>query len=95
MTADPAARHHDLDALRAFAMLLGIALHAALSFMDGIWMVRDDQMSGALTLLVHAVHGFRMPLFFLLSGLFRHLESELKLSLIIYFNSLNYFLKII
>lgn len=27
-------RRHDLDALRAFAMLLGVALHAALSFID-------------------------------------------------------------
>jgi peptidoglycan/LPS O-acetylase OafA/YrhL len=29
--AGPGDRRHDLDALRAFAMLLGIALHAALT----------------------------------------------------------------
>lgn len=63
-------RRHDLDALRAFAMLLGIALHAALSFAGGPWMVQDSRTSGVFHLLIGAVHGFRMPLFFLLSGFF-------------------------
>lgn len=63
-------RRHDLDALRAFAMLLGIALHSALSFTGGPWLVQDARTSGFLGLLVMAVHGFRMPLFFLLSGFF-------------------------
>ena len=37
-------RYHDLDALRAFAMLLGIALHANISFMgEEYWPVRDTQ----------------------------------------------------
>lgn len=64
------SRRHDLDALRAFAMLLGIALHAALSFAGGPWMVQDSRTSGVFHLLIGAVHGFRMPLFFLLSGFF-------------------------
>ena len=35
-------RYHDLDALRAFAMLLGIALHGFLSFMPNpIWPGQD------------------------------------------------------
>jgi peptidoglycan/LPS O-acetylase OafA/YrhL len=64
-------RRHDLDALRAFAMLLGIALHAALSFTGGPWMVQDTGGSnGFLRMLISVVHGFRMPLFFLLSGFF-------------------------
>ncbi|MCA1964360.1 MAG: acyltransferase family protein [Prosthecobacter sp.] len=63
-------RRHDLDALRAFAMLLGIALHAALSMTGGLWMVIDTRSSGLFFLFVSAVHGFRMPLFFLLSGFF-------------------------
>lgn len=63
-------RRHDLDALRAFAMLLGIALHAGLSFAGGPWMVQDSRPSGLFHLLIGAVHGFRMPLFFLLSGFF-------------------------
>lgn len=64
------ARRHDLDALRAFAMLLGIALHAALSFTDFPWVVQDRSRESAFGLLVLAIHGFRMPLFFLLSGFF-------------------------
>ena len=62
-------RRHDLDALRAFAMLLGIALHAALSFMPG-WPVQDRYHNEAFEIFVSAVHGFRMPLFFLISGFF-------------------------
>jgi peptidoglycan/LPS O-acetylase OafA/YrhL len=66
--ADP--RRHDLDALRAFAMLLGIVLHAALSFMDIPWPVRDESRAPEFAFVVSAIHGFRMPLFFLLSGFF-------------------------
>ncbi len=63
-------RRHDLDALRAFAMLLGIALHAALSFVELPWVVQDRFRSPGFGLLASAIHGFRMPLFFLLSGFF-------------------------
>jgi peptidoglycan/LPS O-acetylase OafA/YrhL len=71
METHPASdRRHDLDALRAFAMLLGIALHVALSFAGGPWMVQDSRTSGVFHVLISAVHGFRMPLFFVLSGFF-------------------------
>lgn len=66
----PNPRRHDLDALRAFAMLLGIALHAALSFAPAPWTVQDSRQSGGFWLFFSAIHGFRMPLFFLLSGFF-------------------------
>jgi peptidoglycan/LPS O-acetylase OafA/YrhL len=66
----PDPRRHDLDALRAFAMLLGIALHAALSFMDFPWAVQDRVRAPEYVFVVSAIHGFRMPLFFLLSGFF-------------------------
>ena len=65
-----ATRRTDLDALRSFAMLLGVALHAAMSFVPFPWPVRDAERSNVLLLLIGAVHGFRMPLFFLLSGYF-------------------------
>ena len=65
-----AQRRTDLDALRSFAMLLGIALHASLSFFAAPWPVHDTQRSDLLPLFLVAVHGFRMPLFFLLSGYF-------------------------
>jgi fucose 4-O-acetylase-like acetyltransferase len=63
-------RRSDLDALRGFAMLLGIALHAALSFFGGVWPIHDARQSGLLPLAFTVIHGFRMPLFFLLSGFF-------------------------
>ena len=64
-------RYHDLDALRAFAMLLGIVLHGLLSFMPiPIWPAQDIHQSPAYAFGLHAIHGFRMPLFFLVSGFF-------------------------
>jgi peptidoglycan/LPS O-acetylase OafA/YrhL len=63
-------RRNDLDALRSFAMTLGIGLHASLSFCPVPWPVHDTQPSGVLLLLFLGIHGFRMPLFFLLSGYF-------------------------
>jgi peptidoglycan/LPS O-acetylase OafA/YrhL len=63
-------RRNDLDALRSFAMALGIAVHASLAFFQSPWPVHDTHPSGLLPLLFLAIHGFRMPLFFLLSGYF-------------------------
>jgi peptidoglycan/LPS O-acetylase OafA/YrhL len=63
-------RRGDLDALRGFAMLLGIALHASLAYFPCPWPVQDPRQTGWLALLFGAIHGFRMPLFFLLSGFF-------------------------
>lgn len=65
-----ANRRHDLDALRAIAMLLGIVLHAALSFGSIPWTVTDVQQSEFYDVLFACIHGFRMPLFFMLSGFF-------------------------
>ena len=71
-------RLHDLDALRAFAMLLGIVLHAAIFLLPGaeFWPVHDrwgysvEPAENPYGYLVGVIHGFRMPLFFLLSGFF-------------------------
>ena len=63
-------RRYDLDALRATAMLLGIALHAGLSFTPFPWAVQDERQSGFFWFLFAAIHGFRMPVFFVLSGFF-------------------------
>lgn len=74
MNSAPAAasinRRHDLDALRAIAMLSGIAFHASLSFIPGGWPVQDESQAPALALFPSFLHGFRMPLFFLISGFF-------------------------
>ena len=61
----PVARRHDLDALRAIAMLLGIVLHVALSFSTIPWLVTDSRTSRFYNVLFSAIHGFRMPLFFM------------------------------
>ena len=65
-------RRHELDALRAFAMLLGVVLHAALTFFPDVWPVQDRTAGfhGPWEELFLAIHGFRMPAFFLLSGFF-------------------------
>ena len=63
------ARQSDLDALRAVAMLLGIVLHAALSF-TSFWIVTDRRHEPGFGIIVSAIHGFRMPVFFVMSGFF-------------------------
>ncbi len=66
-------RRHDLDALRAIAMLLGIVLHGVIAYIPlpgGGWPVQDIHQSEAYGVFMSAVHGFRMPLFFLVSGFF-------------------------
>lgn len=63
-------RRHDLDALRASAMLLGIGLHASLSYFPVPWPVQDSQRNDWLSIFFLMVHGFRMPLFFIVSGYF-------------------------
>jgi len=57
-------------------MLLGVALHASMSFVAFPWPVHDTARSDLLLLLIVAVHGFRMPLFFLLSGYFTMLVAS-------------------
>jgi peptidoglycan/LPS O-acetylase OafA/YrhL len=70
-TENPAnARRTDLDALRAGAMLLGIVLHASLSFFQSFWMVTDSRQNSGFGFVFSAIHGFRMPLFFVMSGFF-------------------------
>jgi peptidoglycan/LPS O-acetylase OafA/YrhL len=71
------ARRCDLDALRGFAMLLGIVLHAILAYFPFPWPVQDpfqspqpDGLQRLLPLAYVAIHSFRLPLFFLLSGFF-------------------------
>ncbi len=51
-------------------MLLGIVLHAALSFSSVPWPVKDSQQNEFFHILFAGIHGFRMPLFFMLSGFF-------------------------
>ena len=74
-------RYHGLDALRGIAMMLGIVLHAALSYFladDGygaIW-PQDDQQSIFASYIFNFIHTWRMPTFFLLAGFFAHLVLD-------------------
>lgn len=71
ITTTTTSRRYDLDALRAAAMLLGIVFHVSLSFALGLaWVVQDVSQSKVVYLFQACVHGFRMPLFMLLSGFF-------------------------
>lgn len=65
------ARLHGMDALRSLLMLLGVVIHAADPYAVGSrWLVRDPNGSVFFDRLVDAIHTFRMPAFFLISGFF-------------------------
>ena len=72
-------RYHGLDGLRAFAMLLGIVLHATLPYFAlGAWpqnsyFLYGDNFSEPLYALFEFIHVWRMPVFFLLAGFFANL----------------------
>ncbi|MFL6576773.1 MAG: acyltransferase family protein, partial [Povalibacter sp.] len=74
-------RLHALDTVRAFALLAGIVLHAAMSFMPGLaafGFPADSSQSPALQTAFYVIHVFRMPLFFFLAGYFAHLTFHRK-----------------
>lgn len=67
-------RLHGLDALRATALLLGVILHASMSYFPvTIWIAPDTDNSPAAAVLFFAIHLFRMTAFFLIAGLFAHM----------------------
>jgi ABC-type multidrug transport system ATPase subunit/peptidoglycan/LPS O-acetylase OafA/YrhL len=70
-------RFHSLDAVRAFALLLGVFFHASMSFvpgmLPGVWVTVDRTSSVALGQLFFASHIFRMSLFFVMAGFFARL----------------------
>ncbi|MDI6625196.1 MAG: acyltransferase family protein [Brevundimonas sp.] len=67
-------RLHGLDALRGGALLLGVVLHASMSYLPiPIWLFPDDQTSPAASGVFFAIHLFRMTAFFLIAGLFAHM----------------------
>ena len=70
-------RFHSLDAVRGFALLLGIVLHAAMSFFMPIPRM-DSSPSTTLSLFFFTVHIFRMPVFFLIAGFFAHMVFHRK-----------------
>src|SRR5512134_2320398 len=74
--APQSERLHALDAVRGFALLLGIAFHATMSFLDSpypLWLIADKSPSTTLTVVFFTSHMFRMATFFLIAGFFAHL----------------------
>ena len=73
-------RYHALDNLRAAMMFLGIVLHGVLSYTtlptEGMWGIKDARRSVFFDLAVLYIHAFRMPVFFVLAGLFGALLYE-------------------
>lgn len=78
--SEPTPRLHALDAIRTVALLLGIVLHASLSFVPGLseqlWPISDGQKSMALAVTGYVIHIFRMSVFFVMAGFFARLLFE-------------------
>lgn len=75
----PSERLHGLDAVRGFALLLGLALHGSMSWLPGaqyFWIVSDGDPSTTLGVGFYVIHLFRMTLFFLLAGFFARFAVE-------------------
>lgn len=74
-------RLHALDAVRAFALLAGIVLHAAMTFMPGLAAVgfpADSSQSPSLQIAFYVIHVFRMALFFFIAGFFGRMAFHRK-----------------
>ena len=76
-------RYHGLDALRAFAMILGVVLHACMFYVEGIGSDLGYEMTGkapptsaGIGVLFFFIHTWRMPFFFLLAGFFTRLMIQ-------------------
>lgn len=71
-------RLHGLDAVRAFALLLGVILHATMSFLPGpqVWLVDDRQSSLFLSTAFFVIHMLRMLTFFLIAGYVARLSFQ-------------------
>lgn len=80
MTNRSNSRIEYLDAVRAFALLLGIVFHASLSFVPIFigWAVMDVSTSSNVQRFMLVSHSFRMELFFLIAGFFSHLTFHRK-----------------
>ncbi len=71
-------RLHGLDALRGFALLLGVVLHGSMSFLPGpsFWIAADVSRSSALSFAFYVIHMLRMTSFFLLAGFMARLSFQ-------------------
>jgi peptidoglycan/LPS O-acetylase OafA/YrhL len=82
MSRNPGAgsdRLHALDAVRGFALLLGVFLHGAGAYIPNFagWSISDDPSLVAASIF-YVIHIFRMTTFFFLAGFFARLALERK-----------------
>lgn len=65
------ARNHSLDAARGILMMLGILLHTSNIYStEASWIVSDAERHPIFDFFANAIHVFRMPAFFWISGYF-------------------------
>ncbi len=79
LAAAPAGeRLHALDALRGFALLCGVVLHAAMPYLPGFNRspLLDGSTSVPLGVMFFVIHIFRMTAFFVIAGFFARLLVE-------------------
>jgi len=72
-----------LDGLRAAVMILGVFLHAAVAYLHApipglLWLTREPSESWGFDILYWYLHGFRIPLFFLVAGFFAALLCDFR-----------------
>ncbi|MES2647791.1 MAG: acyltransferase family protein [Bacteroidota bacterium] len=67
-------RVYALDALRAIMMLLGLVIHASITYgsidYGATWPLKDPNNSLVFDLVFSLIHAFRMPVFFVAAGYF-------------------------
>lgn len=66
---------HGSDAMRAVMMMLGLVIHASMTYSDvdygNVWPLKDvTHTSHAFHILIEFIHVFRMPAFFVIAGFF-------------------------
>ena len=74
----PADRLHALDAVRAYALLLGVVLHGSAAFLAGfpVPMWFDTASDVGAPVIYYTIHMFRMSAFFLIAGFFARMLVE-------------------
>ena len=65
-------RYHGLDAFRCFAMLMGLVIHAPLVFEipEIVGLANAYKYPPLAGIILSWIHSWRMPAFFILSGIF-------------------------
>ena len=73
-----AVRLHALDGVRAGALLLGVVLHATMSWFPGpqVWLVEDSDSSAVASATFFVIHMLRMLTFFLIAGFVARMSFE-------------------